>query len=411
MTEHSAEQSGAESRRPTRPGLVCLLVLAVLLVVQIPGVLLVRKYTFTRWSVDLVYYYGPAAESILAGQGPRMSDGSLLRHYPPGFSYYFAALMGAGRGTGTPVIAWVVTANLAWNVLTVAGLFWIGYRLGGTRLAVFGALVAGLYPSMTYMAKIAFVQVPYLSFLVWGVYCAMRGQQDRRLGWFVVSGLLLGVAGLLRPAALPMLAALAGYLLIFFRGGLVRRVLRPTLAVAGFCLAIAPWFFYAYAVEGRPGLLGDVAVGHLEGRLVYEYSRDSGGVQGIKHVGALLNDPLGHSAEIGRRAIKSWYHTDRNQNEHLVAIMNAPFALLLLIGTLKMFKSRWRWGGGLLLWMFLGCWGLSTLTVFLARYVATGLIVAGPLLGAGAMVLWDGLGRLLPGRRGSAKADGEARGA
>lgn len=409
MTEKTAAQSGAESRRPARPGVVCLLVLAGVLAVQIPGVLLVRKYTFTRWSVDLVYYYGPAAESILAGNGPRMPDGSLFRQYPPAYPFYFAALMGAGRGTGTPVIAWVVTANLVWNLLTVAGLFWIGYRLGGTKLAVFGALAAGLYPSLTYMAKIAFVQIPYLTFLVWGVYAALRGQLDRRLGWFVVSGLLLGVAGLLRPAGLAMLAALGAYLLIFYRGGLVRRVLRPTVVVAGFCLAIAPWFFYGYAVEGRPGLLGDVAGAHLQGDAVYEYSQDSGGVQGIKHVGALLDDPLGHSLEIGRRAIKSWYHTDRNQNERLVAIMNAPFALLLVLGTAKMLPSRWRWGGGMLLWMFLGCWGLSTLTVFLARYVATGLIVAGPLMGAGAMVLWDGVGRLLPGRRGSSATDSEVR--
>ena len=38
----------------------------------------------------------------------------------------------------------------------------LAYRLAGTPLAIAAGLLAGLYPPVLYLSKIAFVQVPYL---------------------------------------------------------------------------------------------------------------------------------------------------------------------------------------------------------------------------------------------------------
>jgi len=342
--------------------------------------------TYTAYSVDFTNYYGPAAESILAGRGPTLADGSLLAHYPPGYSYYVAGLMAISRTTGIPLTGLIVAGNIIfWNALTVLAVFLLAHRMAGRKLAIAAALVAGLYPPLLYLSKIAFVQVPYLTFLAWGLYAAYRGHQSRRVGYFALAGALFGLAGLLRPAALAMLAVLVVYALVFFRGRLLARLARPAVMLGAFILVIAPWSAYVYARQGQVIVLGDVAQSHLDGSAQAACAADDArGIRGVRHFAEFAHAPAGHSVEVLHRAFKSWYHTDSGRYERATLLVNAPFAMLLLLGTLPALR-RYGWAAGVGLAVLVGAWGLSTLTMYLARYVATGLVLSAPVMGVGVL--------------------------
>lgn len=361
------------------------IVLAVVIPLQIIGVLLVRRMTHTPYSVDFTNYYGPAAESILAGRGPTLADGSILVHYPPGYSYYVAGLMAVGRATGLGLTGLIVGGNIVWNALTVLAIFLLAYRMAGRKLAIAAALVAGLYPPLLYLSKIAFVQVPYLTFLAWGLYTAYRGHRSKRLGYFALAGALLGLAGLLRPAAMALLAALLVYAMIFFKGRLLGRLARPAVMLAAFAAVIAPWSIYVYARQDQVIVLGDVAQSHLDGSAQAAcVADDTRGIRGLKHLAELGRSPVGHGLELGRRALVSWYRTDSGRYQRATLLLNVPFAMLLLMGVVPSLRKH-GWAAGLGLTAFVAAWGLSTLTIYLARYLATGMILAAPIMGVGAL--------------------------
>ncbi len=363
-----------------------LIVLAIVLPLQTVGVLLVRRMTYTVYSIDFTRYYGPAAESILAGNGPRLPDGSILVHYPPGYPYYVAGLMAVSRASGLGLTGLIVAGNVLWNALTVLAVFLLGYRMAGKRLAIAAGLLAGLYPPLLYLSKIAFVQVPYLTFLAWGLYAAYRGHEHKRLGCFALAGALFAFAGLLRPAAMALLAALLVYVLIFFKGRLLVRVARPAVMLGAFCLVIAPWSVYVYAHQSQVIVLGDLAQSHLAGSAQAACAADDpAGIRGVRHLGELARSPIVHSVEILRRALKSWYHTDSGRYERASLLVNVPFALLLLLGAVPALRSRRAWAAGLGLASFLAAWGLSTMTIYLARYLATGMLLATPVMAVGAL--------------------------
>jgi hypothetical protein len=251
-----------------------------------------------------------------------------------------------------------------------------------------------------YMSKIAFVQIPYLACLVWGLWAVLVGHQRRRIGWFALAGALYAVAGMLRPAAAVMLAPVGIYLAAFSKG-LLRRLLAPAVLAGAFLLVTAPWSAYVLAEEGRFVFLGDVAGTHVRGSAVPEDFAGSGGIGGLEHFRALARNPLGHGGELARRAWRSFYQTNSGRYETLTGLMNVPFVVLLALGAVACLRCpRRRWGAGLLLSAFLATWGLSTLTVFLARYVATGIVLNSPVMAAGGMWLWDRARRRREGLRG-----------
>ena len=152
--------------------------------------------------------------------------------------------------------------------------------------------------------------------------------------------------------------------------------------LAAFLLVIAPWSIYVYIEQHSIIVLGDVASSHFAGISGEPATSDVGGISGFNHLRELARNPLGHSVELLRRAGKCWYRTDSGLYEREALIVNASFGLLLLLGLTSALKSPWRWGAGLVLAVFLGAWATSTLTIYLARYLITGIIVAGPITAA-----------------------------
>jgi len=392
MAEH-IEAGKASTSAKRRSILYVLIALAVIVPIQAIGVREVHKRTPDISSDDFKDFYIPTAKDILNGNGPRMPDGKILVHAPPGYPYYTAVVLSISHALGEPMdgvtdsVMWI--GNVLWNALCVAAMMLLAYRLAGARLAVFTGLTVGFYPPVFYLSQSASPQTPFIALLAWSLYFLYIGHETRKVRWFALAGGVMGLAGLFQPVALAMLAMLLAYLLIFFRGSVPGRLAGPAAMLGAFLLVIAPWSIYVYVEQQQIIVLGDVASSHLVGISGEPSTSDGRGISGFNHFRELVRNPLGHSFELLRRAGKCWYHTDSGLYEREALIANLPFGLLLLLGLVPALKSSWRWGAGLVLAIFLGAWATSTLTIYLARYLMTGIIIAGPIMAIAPLRVYE----------------------
>ncbi|MFD4034155.1 hypothetical protein ACFWVP_27515 [Streptomyces sp. NPDC058637] len=147
------------------------------------------------------------------------------------------------QGAGIAV-AWAAGLAAAW------GIFAVGARLHGRRAGVLLAVLWGVYPT-AFVQSMAYTETLFTALAAWALYAVLR---DR----WIVAGTLCVMAGLTRPSAAALVAALAvtaaAVLVREYRAGdrkgLVRRNARMLLGV---CLAPMGWLAYVVFVAVRRG--------------------------------------------------------------------------------------------------------------------------------------------------------------
>lgn len=159
--------------------------------------------------------YRPVRE-IYSSQGPLLLD--ML--YP--LYRVFGETLGAAR-----------LAVGLYSLVGILGVYWAARVLGGPVGGVAAALLVTLSPTYLRNSRQALAEVPALAPAILAVAAALMYQRSGRRGWLVLSGVLLGVALLVKPiivAAVPVvaLAALLG----------PSRGLRPMFTVGGIAAAV-----------------------------------------------------------------------------------------------------------------------------------------------------------------------------
>ncbi|MEV7596559.1 glycosyltransferase family 39 protein [Kitasatospora sp. NPDC089797] len=139
-------------------------------------------------------------------------------------------LVGAVTGLG-PYGSGIAVSVLA-SLVAAAGIFAIAERLGGFRAGVIAAVIWGLFPGSG-VEWAVYSDSLFVALSAWACYCVMT----RR---WIAAGLLALVAGLNRPTAAALIAAVSIAALV----ALVRRkdgVARPLTA-----MLITPWGLFGY---------------------------------------------------------------------------------------------------------------------------------------------------------------------
>ncbi|MEU5658089.1 hypothetical protein ABZ802_21105 [Streptomyces sp. NPDC047737] len=198
-----------------------------------------------RW--DSVWYQRIAAHGY--GHTVTLPDGGVhpdLAFFPllPALERGIAELTpltveGAGIG-----VAWLAGLLAAW------GIFAVGARLHGRRTGVLLAALWGAYPT-AFVQSMAYTESLFTALAAWSLYAVLRGR-------WIAAGALCVLAGLTRPSAAALIAALAvtaaAVLAREYRKGgdkgLLRRHARMLLGV---CLAPLGWLAYVVYVGVRQG--------------------------------------------------------------------------------------------------------------------------------------------------------------
>ncbi|MEU6013543.1 glycosyltransferase family 39 protein [Streptomyces sp. NPDC047515] len=149
------------------------------------------------------------------------------------------SLAGAGL-----LVAWIASLLAAW------GIFAVGARLYGRRTGVVLAALWGVYPT-AFVQSMAYTETLFTAFAAWALYAVLT----RR---WIVAGALCVLAGLTRPSAAALIAALAitaaATLVHEYRAGRTDGIVRRNARMlAGVALAPLGWLAYVLFVAVRQG--------------------------------------------------------------------------------------------------------------------------------------------------------------
>jgi len=197
--------------------------------------------------------YDNLAHRLSLGLGYTDASGHATAFRTPGMSLTLLPVyLVLGRNYAA-LRVWVCLLSAA----TVLALAWFTRRAFGSLAALCGAAVLALDPGHFYYAQHLVSEIPYCLLATLTMGSMLRAFADgtpprARLGWSAVTGVLSGLATLVRPQFVFVLAlVVAGSLLARER----RRLLPQVALQAGLFLAcLAPWLVRNAVVLGSPTL-------------------------------------------------------------------------------------------------------------------------------------------------------------
>jgi hypothetical protein len=389
-----------------------LLVAAAAFAIHLAAQALVLERLGIAEAPDYRGFYRPAAESLVAGRGLVTGDGAFAVRYPPGYPVALTLPVGLAALTGADADLLVRIWSLLLAAVTSA-LVYLGSRGCFAPLpSLAAAALWTLYPLALWMFAQNNSEVLFTPLLI-GVAVAFAGAlRARRPGPIgpLSVGALCGLAALVRPAAIGLAAVLAVCWLAWGRGPALRRLPGAALIAGAFLVVVTPWVVASHHRLGRliplstggPPSLADgltYAVrdrGYREGvevptaarqvmlqvREGYSATMSTGEVLGL-FLEAARARPLGAAQLLGHKAARSWYGTDSQRREPLVALIQLLFLPPVALGLWR--AARWgdeparalaRTAGAVGGWLWLAAvFGLS-----IARYTVPAVAVAAMLL-------------------------------
>lgn len=216
-----------------------LAVLAVALVAR----LAVVAWAWSRFPpVEDGHYYDVLARRIAQGLGYTWlwPDGAVTyaAHYPVGYPALVAI---AYRAFGTaPGVAMLL--NAAVGAAAACGAWWLANEGGPPRWRPLGAgLAVALHPALVAYTPALMTEGVAVAFVVLAAASTVRARRAvRPWRWLVLTGVLVGIATLVRPQSV-LLAPVLGALGVGVEGAIRERVVRVAVVTAVAVACVAPW--------------------------------------------------------------------------------------------------------------------------------------------------------------------------
>jgi 4-amino-4-deoxy-L-arabinose transferase-like glycosyltransferase len=357
-----------------------------------------------RELTDYDLYYRPLAESLLHGRGWVPLAGVSPLHVPPGYPYILVVVYRLADVVGVSQ----ATAVTAFTVLAMAAAAVVVFLLARTLFGVTAAWVAAAlwttYPVNLLIASYRFSEVPYtlvLLTLLLVLVSALKHQR-RLLVSSVVIGSLVGLAALIRPAAIGLTVPITAAILLYRWGIRLRaRLAASVLVFAAFLLSVAPWQVWASHKAGRAVLLTDAGVSDVWEGLSVGARPDlengkpfllPGGVLAMSRQmqairpppatwgnvsAALAQKPFGTVAEVvATKAIRTFYATNTLKLEPLILLVHLPYLALFgagMVCALRRGDPLSRWCVALFSLVVGYSWVITMLVLSILRYISPAL--------------------------------------
>jgi 4-amino-4-deoxy-L-arabinose transferase-like glycosyltransferase len=201
------------------------------------------------WKFDMTWY-DHVARQLTDGNGFTGFDGEPTAFWPPGYPALLAFLY---LIFGRSLLA-AELLNVFLGTLTCLLTYAIGSRLFGRGVGLVAAALLALFPSHIFFSAVTLTEVTFLAIFTLAIYLFVVWN-DRESGGelprWLLFGLLLGVASLVRGVALLFLSVPAAVWLISSRS--VRKSLQRTVVVAvGLVIVLLPWTIRNYVEMDYP---------------------------------------------------------------------------------------------------------------------------------------------------------------
>ncbi|MGW1819576.1 hypothetical protein ACWCQM_39240 [Streptomyces sp. NPDC002125] len=327
-----------------------------------------------RW--DSVWYQRIAENGY--GWTATLPDGTV---HPDLAFFPLLPALERGLATVTPLTLQSAGIAVAWlaGLLAAWGIFAVGARLHGRRTGVLLAALWGAYPT-AFVQSMAYTETLFTALAAWSLYAVLRGR-------WITAGALCVLAGLTRPSAAALIAALALTAAAVLvrdhrrggRQGLLRRNARMLLGV---CLAPLGWLAYVVFVGVRQGS----PLAYFEVQAQWGNSIDGGRALAAFILGLPLPAALGLCAALG---LLGWLVLlcVRQRQPLPVLVYGIGIVVISLIGS-GYFGSRPR----LMMPAFPLLLPPAVALARLRTTARTGTVVAALALGSAAYGAWTLLG-------------------
>lgn len=159
---------------------------------------------------------------------------------------------------GDNVRALVVGQHLALCVLGTV-VVWFLYPRVGPLWAGIGGVLAGVSPIVSLTANMIWTESLFVVFSMSALLVFVRSN-DARWALLAASGVLAGIATLIRPNGVVIVAMMAGWLFLRWwcdprlRGGLSKLVRPAAIVVVTFAVVMSPWLLHFHRVTGHWGV-------------------------------------------------------------------------------------------------------------------------------------------------------------
>jgi len=205
--------------------------------------------------------YGNVVKAYLTGSQPTEMD-LAWAYRSGGWPPLHPLLIGLVFAIFGPSVALARLVVAVQSALTTCVVYALTARLASRRSALVAAGVHIVYPSFLAYSHLLWSESTYVLVLLSALYFAVRAvdveHAPRQVVLALLCGVFLGLAGLTRAAALPLLIAVPVWLAWKIRHRL-RRVLLPIGAFGVSLLVLSPWLATLWARENRFVLLTTTA--------------------------------------------------------------------------------------------------------------------------------------------------------
>ncbi|MER5962934.1 glycosyltransferase family 39 protein [Streptomyces sp. NPDC002057] len=189
-----------------------------------------------RW--DSVWYVRIAENGY--GYETTLPNGDVhsdLAFFPlfPALERGLSAVLSVDAATAGLLVSWTAGLVAAW------GIHRCGAQAFGPRAGVLLAVLWGVYPT-AFVQSMAYTETLFTALAAWSLHAVLRGR-------WLLAGVLCAAAGLTRPTAVALIAALGITALVL----LVRDRRLPPRTVAGVLIAPLGWLAYIVYVGVREG--------------------------------------------------------------------------------------------------------------------------------------------------------------
>ncbi|MEU6980832.1 MULTISPECIES: glycosyltransferase family 39 protein [unclassified Streptomyces] len=218
-----------------------------------------------RW--DAVWYTRIAEHGY--GYQVTLPDGSVhadLAFFPlfPALERAVAAALPVDVPTAGLLVSWAASLAAAW------GIYEVGAHVAGKRAGIVLAVLWGVYPT-AFVQSMAYTETLFTALAAWSVLAVLRGR-------WILAGALCVLAGLTRPTAAALIAAIGITALVT----VVRERRLRAPVVVGALLAPLGWLAYIVYVGVRQG----AATAYFDVQAAWGNSID-GGVALVRFIAGL----------------------------------------------------------------------------------------------------------------------------
>ena len=154
--------------------------------------------------------------------------------------YYMARLIHADPLTTTRIFQVIISIGSLYLVYHIA-------RKGaGQAAGILAAVLVAIYPSSFMANNRILTEVLYIFLLLAYIYSVIIAFTKNTLGWHALSGAVLALSVLVRPAGAPFMVV--PYIIYFIKHRDFKVFQNFIIAVIAFCLVMAPWWVRNYLV-------------------------------------------------------------------------------------------------------------------------------------------------------------------